>query len=196
MLVTCALVAAGALLACGCAGPGPPQQAPCVEVDADLRPLFDARWSDVTAADGWVEAWRAAQRAVERLLVSHDEWIALGWCDFRSGRLDRAAQAFVVAQSRVRHSADAAIGLGYVALRQDRVSDATRLFTLALENSPSSADAREGIRLALQRLEMGDAAAAPAARVLRKIAGRSTADAQDAYLLAMAEKRARGSAAP
>lgn len=149
-----------ALASCN-AGQATGRAADCGATRVELRPLLDARIGDVTRAGSLGRSVMAVRQSVERLLVAHDDWVALGWCEYRAGDFETARAAFTEARQRVRHSTDAAVGLGYVALRLERAADATRHFSDALKSSPGSVDAAEGLRVALSRLPSGD----PSARI-------------------------------
>lgn len=193
-------VAAGVLLLvtllAGCRQ-APPETAhatdDCDALVNEYRPLLDASWSTVTRTPGIAGRWVAARRWIERQLVTHDQWVALGWCEVRLERIPEATKAFVEANGRVRHSTDAEIGLGYIALRRNEPSEGVRRFSRALELMPASSEAREGLRLALERLPVGDAAASDAREVLRQVSRRAEARPSDDYLLVMADRRSGGS---
>jgi len=185
-----------AALACllgACGVPPPAAERACADIDQDLLPLLDARGSDVVGARGMGATWTAARAWVEHQLVTHDEWVALGSCSLRNGRLEVASRAFAVANRRVRHSVDAAVGLGHVALRSGRPAEAVQQFCQALERAPRSDDAREGLHLALERLPVGDPAAATARDLLEERVSGEFHDDQDRLLLAMAARRNGGS---
>jgi tetratricopeptide (TPR) repeat protein len=182
-----------AILVAGCGPAATVSSLPCEQVQADFGPLLGSGWQELAQAPGWKGKWIAARMTVERQLVSHDEWTALGWCEFRQDHIDRAAEAFEVAIARVRHSADASTGLGYVALRRDKSDRAVIRFSAALRYSPESADAREGLMLALQRLPPGDPTAATALEAARLLVRAKPEDHTAQYLLAMADRRNGGS---
>ncbi len=178
----------------GCSGGGDKAPATsCNEVETDLRPLYEAGRTEVAGAAGLAGTWRATQAWLEKQLVQHDEWMALGWCSYRADRVDEAEDIFRIAQGRVRHSSDAALGLGYVAMRKKQNGDAVRSFTLALDYAPESADAAEGFKEALQRLPIGDPAAKPALDVARKFSRKRPGDRFGLYLVTLAERRTGGS---
>ena len=179
-------------LLAGCARHQAEEPVDCDATRADVGPLLDVRFSDVSAANGIGGKWYAAQRWVERQLVPHDEWVALGWCEFHAGRITLAKRAFTVAVNRVRHSTDAAIGLGNVALREQQPGKAATIFASVLKRLPASTDARDGMRLALERMKTGDPAATRANEVLQDIAGTRHASPDLLYLRALATQRAGG----
>ncbi|MFU8895767.1 MAG: tetratricopeptide repeat protein [Gammaproteobacteria bacterium] len=143
----------------------------CDFLRADLRPLLEARWADVLHAAGPAAALKAIRLGIERQLVAHDSWVALGWCELTVEHHAVAAAAFREALGRVRHSVDAATGLGHVALREGDPATAVNWFHKALQGSPRSTDAAEGLALAVDALPDGDPAAvlaqAGAAKALR-----------------------------
>ncbi|MFU8821751.1 MAG: tetratricopeptide repeat protein [Gammaproteobacteria bacterium] len=164
----------------------------CAEIQADLRPLLTARWSDVRGADGVAAALLSIRLAIERQLVSHDEWVTVGWCEFRAAALDSSGAAFAEAQQRVRHSTDAQLGLGYVALRQGDPATATSRFSEILGRTPQSNDAAEGLRMAVERLADGDPAATIArSAALKRLASRP-GDRDMLYVQASADRKAGG----
>ena len=142
-----AIAAAGlGLLLAGCSGGSAPgSDRGCAYTGSDLLPLLSSSWQQVSAADGWGERWTKARNWVERQLVPHDQWVALGWCEFRQDQIDSAALAFAVAIGRVRHSADASTGLGYVALRRGNIAEAVTRFSASLRLAPNSTDATQGL---------------------------------------------------
>jgi len=166
-----------------------PADRPCEELEADLLPLLGATAEDVYGAQGVRGTWNSAQAWVEHHLVTHDEWTALGACSLRAGRVDQARRAFTIASRRVRHSADSAVGLGHVALRSGQPGEAVDQFCTALDRAPGSRDAREGLGLALQRLPVGDPAAATAQQSLQRVVARTPGSDGDLHLLAMAARR-------
>jgi hypothetical protein len=186
-------LAAVGLAVAGCSSGPAPGEADCGAITSSLRPLLDARWSGITGSDGLSEAWRAARNWIERQLVTHDEWVSLGWCDLREARLTDAQRAFSEARGRVRHSSDALIGLGHVALRAEEPAEGARQFSAALTILPTSPEAREGLRLSLERLPAGDPAAVIALDALRRPSVSRAGVAGDGYLMAMADQRAGGS---
>jgi len=181
------------LLLGGCSGGSTPASKPCDQVEAEIGPLLSGSSTTLTQAQGWRGHWVAARMWVERQLVSHDEWVALGWCAFRRDHIDDAAGAFEVAIGRVRHSSDASTGLGYVALRRGDVGQAVTLFSAALRYAPDSRDARQGLTLALQRLSSGDPSAQAALETARSLARAKPDDRTTQYLVAMADRRSGGS---
>lgn len=181
------------LLLAGCtSGSAPESDRGCAYTGADLLPLLSSNWQQVSAAGGWGDRWTAAQQWVERQLVPHDEWVALGWCEFRQDHIDTAALAFQVAIGRVRHSADASTGLGYVALRRGNVANAVTRFSASLRHAPKSTDAIQGLTLALQRLPSGDPSARTALETARDLTRLRPADKSVQYLVAMADRRSGG----
>ena len=139
------------------------RQAPepdCDFLRADLRPLLEARWADVWQAAGPGAALNAIRLGIERQLVAHDGWAALGWCELAAEQHAVATAAFLEARGRVRHSVDAAIGLGHIALREGDPATAVEWFHTALQGAARSADAAEGLAHAVDALPDGDPAAA------------------------------------
>jgi hypothetical protein len=189
-----AIAAAGlGLLLAGCnGGPTPEPSRDCAYTGSDLLPLLSSSWQQVSVADGWGERWTAARKWVERQLVPHDQWVALGWCEFRQDHIDSAELAFEVAVGRVRHSADASTGLGYVALRRGNIADAVTRFSASLRHAPNSTDAIQGLTLALQRLPSGDPSATTALETARDLARVRPADKSLQYVVAMADRRSGG----
>lgn len=191
MLASAVLAIAAAVSAC--TGGSGPAESRCEDVEADLAPLLDAGWSDVASASSLPGKWSATRAWVEHQLVTHDEWVTLGSCSIREGHIERARRAFTIASRRVRHSTDSAVGLGYVALRSNHPTEAIDHFCMALDRSARSQDARQGLRLALERLPVGDPAAAKALRTLERTLTLATASDEDRYLLALASRRSGGS---
>jgi tetratricopeptide (TPR) repeat protein len=138
--------------------------------------LLFTRIGDVTRAGDPARSLKLVRQWVERLLVAHDDWVALGWCEYRGDDFETARAAFTEARQRVRHSTDAAVGLGYVSLRLDRADVATRHFSDALTSSPASADAAEGLRVALNRLPNGDPSAQVALEAAQSAARKRPTD--------------------
>lgn len=170
-----------------------PADAPdCPEVQADLRPLLTARWSDVPGADGVRATLLSIRLVIERQLVSHDEWVTLGWCEFRAEALDSSGAAFSEALQRVRHSTDAQLGLGYVALRRDDPGAATSRFSASLGRTPGSSEAAEGLRMAVERLADGDPAAEVARSAAAKLLASRPGDPDMLYVRASADRKAGG----
>lgn len=156
----------GALALQGCARE---PETDCTAITADLGPVVAAQWSDVRSADGVFGALRAIRLALERQLVAHDEWVALGWCRYREERFDAAESAFSEALARVRYSADATLGLGFIALRRDQPAPAVQWFSETLARDAGAADAIEGLKMAAERLAPGDPANAEVARLARSL---------------------------
>ena len=180
------LLAAFGLLQ-GCAAAQDPD---CAEITADLRPLAGAEWSDVRSSAGVFDAVRAVRLAIERQLVAHDEWVALGWCEYRAEHFDAAEAAFTEATRRVRHSADAALGLGFIALRRDDPGAAVGWFSSALARDPAAAEPAEGLVLAAERLQPGDPAAGALAITAERILAQRPADAEWLFIRATALRKA------
>jgi tetratricopeptide (TPR) repeat protein len=182
-----------ACLLAGCGGRVAVPSRTCEQIEAETGPLLNSDWSQFSTATGWSGNWTGARMWIERQLVSHDDWTALGWCEFRQGNIDRAAVAFEVALSRVRHSSEASTGLGYVALRRGSPGEAVIRFSAALRYAPAAKDAIEGLTLALQRLPSGDASAPTALETARSLVQQRAGDRDAQYLVAMADRRSGGS---
>ena len=179
------------LLVAGCArAPEPPE---CASLVAELRPLMTAQWSDAAAADGLFGTLKAVRLAIERQLVSHDEWTRLGWCEYRAENFQAADRAFAEALARVRHSPNAALGRGYIELRLARPGEAVRWFGEALDGDARSEGAAEGLRLAVERLPDNDPAAGAAAALIRQLLESRPADRALLYAQATAQRKAGGS---
>ena len=172
-MLRAATVAAVLLAGLGSGGcrSGQAQEPDCDFLRADLLPLLEARWADVWQATGPGAALKAIRLGIERQLVAHDSWAALGWCELADENHAVAEAAFREARGRVRHSVDAAIGLGHIALREGDPATAVDWFYKALQGAAHSADAAEGLALAVDALADGAPAAAlaqtGAARALR-----------------------------
>lgn len=162
----------------------------CATITADLRPLASAKWSDVSSSAGLLGALRAVRLAIERQLVAHDEWVALGWCEYRAEHFDAAAAAFTEATQRVRHSADAALGLGFIALRRDDPGAAVGWFSAALDRDPAAVEPAEGLALAAERLPPGDPAAGALALAAERILEQRPGDADWLFIRATALRKA------
>lgn len=182
------------VLLAGCSGSVAPESSKsCEQTVAEIGPLLPGNLRQLSETGGLKGNWTAARMWVERQLVSHDEWTALGWCEFRQGHIDTAATAFEVALGRVRHSSDASTGLGYVALRQGNVGGAVARFATALRYAPASTDAMQGLTVALQRLPSGDSSAKVALSAATELVKQRPTDKAAQYLAAMADRRSGGS---
>ena len=183
-----ALLLAGLALQ-GCAR-GP--EADCATVTAGLEPLVGARWSDLRTADGVFGALRAVRLVLERQLVAHDEWVALGWCRYRAEQFGDAEAAFSEALARVRYSPDAALGLGFIALRRDQPGTAVKWFSETLARDPRAAEAAEGLARAAERLPPGDPANARVAELAATLARLQPRETGWLAMRATAELRSGG----
>lgn len=125
---------------------------------AEFRPLLEARLSDFEWSNGFAGNLRLIRLGIERQLVAHDDWVALGWCELRAENVAVARKAFIEASQRVRHSPGAAAGLGYAALRSDDPVTAIEQFSQAVRQAPTPDLAAEGLRLAVERLPDGNEA--------------------------------------
>lgn len=190
LIAFCASVIA-LLLATGCAR-GPDQPAECVAVRQDLDRLLSASWTDVPRASGLAAMLLAVRLSIERQLVPHDEWVALGWCAYREGDFATADRAFMEAMERVRHSGDGSLGRGQVALRRDRPGEAVHWFGIALERTRGSAEAADGLQWAIERLPSGDLAAAAALAAVDAMLRRRPDDEGWLHLRAAADRKAGG----
>jgi tetratricopeptide (TPR) repeat protein len=182
-----AAVLAAAWLLQGCAAE--PDEG-CTAITADLRPLVGAEWSNVPSSSSLIGALRAVRLAIERQLVAHDEWVALGWCEYRAEQFDAAEAAFTEATRRVRHSTDATLGLGFIALRRDDPGAAVDWFSAALARDPGAAEPAEGLALAAERLPPGDPAAGALALAAERILEQRPGDAEWLFIRATALRKA------
>mgnify|MGYP002395207231 CR=1 FL=1 len=162
----------------------------CAAITSDLRPLAGAEWSDIASSAGLFDALRAVRLAIERQLVAHDEWVALGWCEYRAEQFDAAAAAFTEATRRVRHSADAALGLGFIALRRDDPGAAVGWFSAALARDPAASEPAEGLALAAERLPPGNPAAGALALTAERILEQRPGDPDWLFIRATALRKA------
>lgn len=181
-----------AMLLLAACGRTPVDAQDCPDVQADLRPLLSAQWSAVPGSEGVRGALLSIRLAIERQLVSHDEWVTLGWCELRAEALDSSGAAFSEALQRVRHSTDALQGLAFVALRRGDPGAAILQFSEILRRTPASNEAAEGLRMAVERLADGD----PAAAIARSAAARrltsQPGDRDMRYVQASADRKAGG----
>jgi tetratricopeptide (TPR) repeat protein len=173
--------------------PAAQQEADCDAVLADLARVQSARLGTTDADDQSGGLLSRTQAWVESLLVPHDTWIRLGWCQYQAERIEEADAAFREAARRIRFSVDAAVGLGYVALRQDRPGEAALQFADALDHNPRMDDALKGLQLAVERMPVADRAAADAREAARRLALVRTDEADVLYTFATADRKAGGS---
>lgn len=180
------------LAACSSSQPAP-ADADCAAVMADLSRVQHARLGSAASAEEPAGFVSRTQAWVESLLVPHDSWIRLGWCQYQAELMDDAAAAFREAARRIRFSVDAAVGLGYVALRQDRPGNAALQFAAALDHDPLMDDALKGLLLAVERMSGGDPAAAEAREAARRLARARPGERDVLYALVTADRKAGGS---